>query len=188
MKYLSWSQGKNELLKAEREISFEEIALLIEAGNILGVEENQGHPNQKSYILEIGNYAYIVSFVESENEIFLKTAFPSRKYTKRFGLKVENLKKLKQKAFEPLDKEESDLMKSLENQEWQSVKDLEQQKQAAVEAARNTLKKDKRINLRLSPKDYHEIQIRAVEEGIPYQTLISSIIHKYLNGLLLPKQ
>jgi predicted DNA binding CopG/RHH family protein len=98
------------------------------------------------------------------------------------------MKKLNKKAFEPLDKEESDLMKSLENDEWQSVKNLKQQKRAAVEAARNTLRKDKRINLRLSQKDYHEIQIKAVEEGIPYQTLISSIIHKYLNGSLLPKQ
>lgn len=98
------------------------------------------------------------------------------------------MKKLNKKAFEPLDKEENDLMKSLENDEWQSVKDLKQQKKAAVEAARNTLIKDKRINLRLSQKDYHEIRIKAVEEGIPYQTLISSIIHKYLNGLLLPKQ
>lgn len=98
------------------------------------------------------------------------------------------MKKLNKKAFEPLDKEESDLMKSIENDEWQSVKDLKQQKKAAVEAARNTLIKDKRINLRLSQKDYHEIQIKAVEEGIPYQTLISSIIHKYLNGSLLPKQ
>ena len=98
------------------------------------------------------------------------------------------MKKLNEKAFEPLDKEESDLMQSLENGEWQSVIDLKQQKKAAVEAARNTLKKDKRINLRLSQRDYHEIQIKAVEEGIPYQTLISSIIHKYLNGSLLPKQ
>jgi hypothetical protein len=89
MKYLNWSQEKNELLKAEREISFEGIALLIEAGNILGIEENPGRPNQKIYILEIENYAYIVPFVESENEIFLKTAFPSRKYTKRFGLRGE---------------------------------------------------------------------------------------------------
>ncbi len=98
------------------------------------------------------------------------------------------MKKLNEKAFEPLDKEESDLMQSLENGEWESVIDLKQQKKAAVEAARNTLKKDKRINLRLSQRDYHEIQIKAVEEGIPYQTLISSIIHKYLNGSLLPKQ
>jgi hypothetical protein len=89
MKYLNWSQEKNELLKTEREISFEEIALLIEAGNIIGIEENPGHPNQKIYILEIENYAYIVPFVECENDIFLKTAFPSRTYTKRFGLKGE---------------------------------------------------------------------------------------------------
>jgi len=89
MKYLNWSQEKNELLKAEREISFEEIALLIEAGNILGIEENPGHPNQKIYILEIENYACVVPYVENEHEIFLKTAFPSRKYTKRFGLKGE---------------------------------------------------------------------------------------------------
>ncbi len=89
MKYLNWSQEKNELLKTERDVSFEEIALLVEAGNILGIEENPRHPNQKIHILEIENYAYIVPFVESENDIFLKTAFPSRKYTKRFGLKEE---------------------------------------------------------------------------------------------------
>ena len=98
------------------------------------------------------------------------------------------MKKLNKKAFEPLDKAEGDLMKSLENDEWKSVEDLKQQKKTAVEAARNTLRKDKRINLRLSQKDYYEIQIKAIEEGIPYQTLISSIIHKYLNGSLLPKQ
>jgi predicted DNA binding CopG/RHH family protein len=92
------------------------------------------------------------------------------------------------KAFEPIDKEERDLMESLENDEWRPVKDFQQQKRRAVEAARNTLKKDKRINLRLSQKDYHQMQIKAVEEGIPYQTLISSIVHKYLNGLLVPKQ
>jgi hypothetical protein len=89
MKYLNWSLEKNALLKAERGISFEEIALLIESGNILGIEENLGYPNQKIYILEIENYAYIVPFVENENEIFLKTVFPSRKYTKRYGLKGE---------------------------------------------------------------------------------------------------
>ncbi|MCP3887491.1 MAG: DUF4258 domain-containing protein [Desulfobulbaceae bacterium] len=89
MKYLNWSHEKNHLLKTERGISFEEIALLIESGHILGIEENPGRPNQKIYILEIGNYAIIVPFVENQDEIFLKTAFPSRKYTKRFELKGE---------------------------------------------------------------------------------------------------
>ena len=90
MKYLNWNLEKNEMLMAERGISFEEIALLIESGQILGIEENPSRPNQKIYILEIENYAFIVPFVESKHEIFLKTAFPSRKYTKRYGLKGEN--------------------------------------------------------------------------------------------------
>ena len=89
MKYLNWSHEKNELLKAERGISFEEIVLLIESGHILGIEENPARTNQKIYILEIENYAFVVPFVKNQNEIFLKTAFPSRKYTKRFGLKGE---------------------------------------------------------------------------------------------------
>ena len=90
MKYLNWSHEKNDILKGRRGISFEEIAFLIESGHILGIEENPRRSNQKIYILEIGNYAFIVPFVEKDNEIFLKTAFPSRKYTKRYGLKGEN--------------------------------------------------------------------------------------------------
>lgn len=89
MKCLNWSYEKNEILKAKRGISFDEIAFLIESGQILGIEENPGRSNQKIYILEIENYAFIVPFVERDNEIFLKTAFPSRKYTKRYGLKGE---------------------------------------------------------------------------------------------------
>jgi hypothetical protein len=87
MKYLNWSSAKNETLKRERGITFEEIAYLIESGRIIGIEENPGRSNQKMYILEIENYAVIVPFVENDKEIFLKTAFPSRKYTKRYGLK-----------------------------------------------------------------------------------------------------
>ncbi len=94
------------------------------------------------------------------------------------------MNKFNQKSFRPIDQEEKDLMESIEREEWQPVKNLNQEKEKATEAARNTLKKDRRINLRLTQKDYHQIQIRAIEEGIPYQTLISSIVHKYLNGSL----
>ena len=89
MTYLNWNPEKNEILKHERGISFEEIAYLIESGQILGIEENPGRPDQKIYILEIEYYAFIVPFVEKNDEIFLKTAFPSRKYTKKYGLKGE---------------------------------------------------------------------------------------------------
>ena len=87
----------------------------------------------------------------------------------------------------PIDQEEKDLMESIESDEWQSIKNIDQEKEKAIMAARNTLKKEKRINLRLTQKDYHQIQIKAIEEGIPYQTLISSVIHKYLNGSLTPR-
>ncbi len=94
------------------------------------------------------------------------------------------MERLSMRAFEPLDQEEKDLMESIERDEWQQVTNLDQEKKRAIAAAKNTLKKDKRINLRLTQKDYKQIQIRAVEEGIPYQTLISSIVHRYLNGSL----
>ena len=91
------------------------------------------------------------------------------------------------KIFDPVDKEEKELMESLEQEAWRPAENLNREKEKALAAARNTLKKDKRINLRLSQKDYQQIQLKAIEEGIPYQTFISSIIHKYLNGSLTPK-
>jgi len=87
MSYLSWNLEKNRRLKRERGMSFEEIARLIEAGNILGVEENPGHPDGTIYILEMEGYAVVVPFVGIDDQIFLETAFPSRKYTKKYGLK-----------------------------------------------------------------------------------------------------
>ena len=89
MKYLNWNSEKNELLKRERGISFEEIAYLIESGLVIGIEENPVYLNQKMYVLVIDNYAIIVPYVENDDEIFLKTAFPSRKYTRKYGLKGE---------------------------------------------------------------------------------------------------
>ena len=97
------------------------------------------------------------------------------------------MKRTSKKAFKPIDQEEKDLMESIERDEWQPVKNIDQEKEKAIAAAQNTLKKEKRINLRLTQKDYHQIQIKAIEEGIPYQTLISSLVHKYLNGSLAPR-
>ncbi|MBN1363429.1 MAG: hypothetical protein JW976_01355 [Syntrophaceae bacterium] len=97
------------------------------------------------------------------------------------------MKKIKTKLFDPIDEEERELMKSIEEGEWKPVKNMNREKEKGIVSARNTLKKDKRINLRISQKDYQQIQIKAIEEGIPYQTFISSIIHKYLNGSLTSK-
>ena len=82
------------------------------------------------------------------------------------------------------DKEELELMKSIESDEWVSVNNLEEEIKKAREAAEATLRKRERMNIRISPNDLRRLKIRAMEEGMPYQTLVSSIIHKYLIGRL----
>ena len=63
-----------------------------------------------------------------------------------------------------------------------SGKNLSKRKKELMRYARNTLKKDKRLNIRISERDLHELQRKAVVEGLPYQTYVSSIIHKFVNG------
>ncbi|MDZ4168558.1 MAG: antitoxin [Coriobacteriia bacterium] len=79
-----------------------------------------------------------------------------------------------------LNKEEKELVESYEKGDWKPIKKEDQK--VYVKAAKESISKNKRINIRLTLKDYHDIQVKAVEEGIPYQTLISSIIHKYNKG------
>ena len=105
MKFLSWNTEKNELLKKERQISFEEVVFYIEMGFLPDVLE---HPNQEQ--------------------------------------------KEKYRAY-----------------------------------AKATFRKDKRVNIRISEKDLLALQTRAIRQGIPYQTLISSVLHKYVNGTLTEK-
>jgi predicted DNA binding CopG/RHH family protein len=82
-----------------------------------------------------------------------------------------------------LDKDETELAKSLENKEW--ISDLtKKEKKQYQEYARYSLSKRKRINIRMSERDLKKIQAKAIEEGIPYQSLISMLIHKYNEGKL----
>lgn len=87
-----------------------------------------------------------------------------------------------------LDDEERDILASYERGEWKPVKNSKQEIKRLQEYARNTLKKNKRINIRMSSKDLDQVQVIAAQEGIPYQTLISSIIHKYVAGYLIEKR
>ena len=82
-----------------------------------------------------------------------------------------------------LSKEEKELLDSVESGEYESVLTGARKKELEAVAA-NTFKKDKRINIRISNRDLVAVQSRASEEGIPYQTLVSSIIHKYVSGSL----
>jgi predicted DNA binding CopG/RHH family protein len=84
-----------------------------------------------------------------------------------------------------LTKEEKKILDSFEKGEWIPVKDMVKRKEELIKYARNTLKKDKRLNIRISGRDLNELQRKAIIEGLPYQTYVSSIIHKFINGKLI---
>jgi predicted DNA binding CopG/RHH family protein len=86
-----------------------------------------------------------------------------------------------------LNPEEKELLDSFERDEWQSVKGKEAESRRYREYVHATFKKDRRVNIRISSKDLEALQKRAPEEGIPYQTLIASILHKYAGGLLVER-
>lgn len=87
-----------------------------------------------------------------------------------------------------LDEEEKDLEEALNRGEWRSVKNVKEEIGKYRQYARNTLLKDKRVNIRISSNDLEALQTKAVEEGLPYQTFIASVLHKFAAGRLLVKQ
>ena len=87
-----------------------------------------------------------------------------------------------------LNAEERDILKRFERDELHSAAGAEQEIEAARQAARSTFNKTKRVNLRMTERDFNLAHTRAREEGIPYQTLLSSVIHKYLSGRLTEKR
>ena len=82
-------------------------------------------------------------------------------------------------------KQEKQLLDSLESGQWKSVPRPHAEVQKHEQYARNTMRKDKRVNIRISSRDLEQLQTRAMEDGIPYQTLMSSILHRYLTGKLV---
>lgn len=80
---------------------------------------------------------------------------------------------------------EDDILSSFDNGEWQPVANRDDEIARYAGSAAATLTKDRRINIRLSSRDLQDIQMRAAEEGLPYQTLIASIVHKYASGRLV---
>jgi predicted DNA binding CopG/RHH family protein len=81
-----------------------------------------------------------------------------------------------------LDKEEQDILDSFERGEWKPVANRRQEIARHMAYARNTLAKDKRVNIRISSKDLEELQAIAVEDGMPYQTLMASVLHRFATG------
>ena len=87
-----------------------------------------------------------------------------------------------------LDDEEAQLLQSFESGEWVSVDNVKNEITTHQKVAKETLKKDKRINIRLSSNDLELLKTNAVEIGLPYQTLVSSVLHQYATGRLVQKE
>ena len=88
---------------------------------------------------------------------------------------------------ERLDAEEREILEAFERGQLRSRPDAEAEIEHAERTARNTFNKTKRVNLRVTERDFELAHLKAREEGIPYQTLLSSVIHKYLSGRLAEK-
>ncbi len=82
------------------------------------------------------------------------------------------------------EKEELEILDLLENGKLNSKENVENRKNELSEYARNTIRKNKRVNIRISERDLNELQRQAITEGLPYQTFISSILHCFVNGNL----
>ena len=87
-----------------------------------------------------------------------------------------------------LSEEERDILPSFERDELTTAADAEREMESAQEAARKTFNKTRQVHLRVTERDFNLALSRAREEGMPYQTLLSSVIHKYLSGRLVEKR
>ena len=86
-----------------------------------------------------------------------------------------------------LTQEEQKLLNSVERGEWKRIPDFNEETARYRESARAMLRKEKRVNIRMTERDLVRFQKTAVREGLPYQTLLSSVLHKYINGRLVEK-
>jgi len=87
MKSINWNKEKNKTLKENRKITFEIVSLLIETKQTLDIikhPDQEKYPDQKIFVVEYKNYAYLIPFVENDEEVFLKTIIPSRKATRKY--------------------------------------------------------------------------------------------------------
>ena len=83
------------------------------------------------------------------------------------------------------DKEERKLIEEIERDEWKPMRDSRTLRKKLQDAARSTILKDQRMNIRIAKRDLESLKARALEEGMPYQSLVSSILHKYITGRLV---
>ena len=162
-----WDKSKNEWLITNRGVSFDKIADKILNNDYYEILDNPTREGQSYFILGIEHYTWVVPFrISGDDEIVLKTAFPSRKFNKRYG---EKMKPIELTAEEKQIENDIDLLKPVSNKKRQKIENI------ITEARKN-----KSISLRISSHDLEQLKEKANDEGIPYQTLINSILHKYV--------
>ncbi|MGD8294091.1 MAG: hypothetical protein PVF37_20425 [Desulfobacterales bacterium] len=170
-----WDDTKNIKLKLERQISFEQISEIILRKGYLDILENPSRTDQQIFVIYLNNYVYAVPFLIDENSnIILKTAYPSRKLSKKTQGETMNSK---------LDKFEQAIEENIES--WTTVS---KNKRASIENIIQKANKKKNISLRLKTHDIEQLKLRADSEGLPYQTLLSSIVHKFVTDQLVDKK
>jgi predicted DNA binding CopG/RHH family protein len=174
-----WNHDKNAELKRDRGIGFEDIVLAIEAGGLLDVVRHpnpQRYPRQQMLVVALDGYVHLVPPVEEDDYVFLKTVIPSRKMTVFTSARSRPMKKL--------DAEERAMLRDFESGALESITPSRADLARFKAAATATFIKDRRVNIRLSTPDLMDIQARAMEEGLPYQTFIASVLHKFAAGRL----
>jgi len=152
---------------------------LIGQGHLVDILEHlnqQRYGGQRIFVVQRDDYVYLVPFVEDDKLIVL-TIIPNRKATKQYLEKERD-------DHEALDADEKDVLDSVERGEWRPVRASKRAHSQYSRYAKATFRKDRRLNIRISTKDLEAIQKRALEEGLPYLTLIASLLHKYASGRL----
>ena len=178
MKYFAWDDAKNAKLRADRGIGFEDIVFHIERGDLLDILERPNpvrYAGQRIFVVRREDYVYLVPFVEDEHTVFLKTISRAGRPRSCTSVRCLTMK---------FDADEKELLESVERGEWKSATGGKRERTRYSRYAKATFRKDRRLNIRLSSKDLEAIQKRALAEGLPYQTLIASLLHKYASGRL----
>lgn len=192
--HIQWNDEKDSWLQRSRGVTFERIAPLIIRGDILDVYDHpnqERYPGQQFFVIQVDDYVYLVPFVERDGQLFLKTIIPSRKAKRKVSqarVKMDKLQldNLELKELE-LDEEEREILEAYESGKLVPIAD----KEAVIARLKSygdaTLRKDRRVNIRISNGVILALQDIAQEEGIPYQTLMASILHKYVTGRLIKR-
>jgi predicted DNA binding CopG/RHH family protein len=185
MRRIPWSIEKNRELNsdASRRICFEDIVAAIESGGLL---DDIDHPNQKKYpgrrllVILAKGYVYAVPYVETAEGMFLKTAFPSRRLKAQYLLAMKKTPGIGKY----LDADEEAFIESFETSQAPLKSGLTPERRREIESMARAAMTDERakISLRVPKGDLERLKSRALQEGIPYQTLINALIHRYVSN------